>query len=145
MVRREVIKKDGIRFLEGVLHEDEYFTTKLFVHSKRMAYINKSFYHRRYRLASTMTERTPHHRRKSFDSYMEVFRQLEKEYRNEKFSNIEKKFIKRQMLSVYHGMKISNMPAVLKKDLEKLTSITLIDRLRLTLSSNLQKLKIKLE
>jgi hypothetical protein len=92
-----------------------------------------------------MTERTPHHRRKSFDSYMEVFRQLEKEYRNEKFSNIEKKFIKRQMLSVYHGMKISNMPAVLKKDLEKLTSITLIDRLRLTLSSNLQKLKIKLE
>lgn len=141
LIKKNILDRHSLRFPEGVLHEDEYFTTMLFTHVKRMTFINQFFYHRRYRVASTMTEITPAHRRRSFDSYMEVFKRLEKEYQTDKFSKAQKAFIKRQMLSVYRGMKTSDMPAVLKKDLGKLNSVTLSDRLRLILSDGLRKLK----
>jgi flagellar motility protein MotE (MotC chaperone) len=90
-----------------------------------------------------MTERTPHHRRKSFDSYMEVFRQLEKEYRNENYTSKQQAFIKRQLLSIYNGMKQNEVASILKKDLKKLESITWIDRLRVGVSSFRNRRRIR--
>lgn len=130
----KVVKENDIKFPEGILHEDEYFTTVLFAESKRMVFINKVFYHRRYRSSSTMTEMTPAHKRKSFVSYMEVFQLLEKKYLSNKYDKNQKKLIKRQLISIYYGMKKSNVAPILKRDLKKLNTITIIDKFRIQLS-----------
>lgn len=140
LVKKDLLDEYAIRFPEGVLHEDEYFTTKLFAHVERMTYVNQTFYHRRYRVASTMTEITPAHKRHSFDSYLEVYKQLEKEYQSDKYNPAQKKFIKRQLLSLYNGMMNSPVASILKKDLKQLASITWSDRARVQLSRVRQKL-----
>jgi glycosyltransferase involved in cell wall biosynthesis len=134
LLNAKIVKENNIQFPEGILHEDEYFTTMVFAQSKKMTFVNKNFYHRRYRSSSTMTEITPRHKRKSFDSYMEVFKLLEKEYLSDKYDRNQKKFIKRQLISIYHGMKKSNVAPILKKDLKKLNSISVIDKLRIQIS-----------
>ncbi|MCD8506277.1 MAG: glycosyltransferase [Alkalibacterium thalassium] len=134
LVKKEVVDQHNLCFLEGVLHEDEYFTTRLFASVERMSYLDEGFYHRRYRLASTMTENTTTHKLKSFDSYLKVFKALEKEYESEKMNPLQKAFIKRQLLSIYNGLKESPVLPENKKQLRDLKSITLKDKLYLILA-----------
>lgn len=128
MVKKEVIDKHDLHFLEGVLHEDEYFTTLLFTVIQNMIYLNRDFYHRRYRAASTMTENTDAHKVKSFESYLEVFKALEEEYTSDKYSKNQKSFIKRQLVSVYNGLQQSGLALKRKKELRPLKVITLKDK-----------------
>ncbi|GAA0483959.1 glycosyltransferase [Alkalibacterium sp. m-11] len=134
LVKKEVIDQHNLFFLEGVLHEDEYFTTRLFVSVESMSYLNEALYHRRYRLASTMTENTDTHKLKSFDSYLKVFKALEIEYESKKMNPLQKTFIKRQLLSIYNGLKESPVLPENKRKLRGLESITLIDKVYLILS-----------
>ena len=135
LVKKTLIDEYDIRFLEGVLHEDEYFTTKLFTLAQTMTYLNRTFYHRRYRVASTMTENTNLHKVRSFDSYLEVFDELEIFYHSENLTEAQKAFVKRQLISIYHGLKTSDVEPVKKKKLKDLRSITLKDKVFLFISS----------
>ncbi|WP_208558910.1 glycosyltransferase family 2 protein [Marinilactibacillus kalidii] len=141
MVKKALLDAKHIRFPEGVLHEDEYFTTKVFISSKTMIYVDKIFYHRRYRVASTMTESTPHHKIKSFESYLEIFRLLETDYQSDRYTSIQKVFLKRQMLSIYNGLQQSQVEPMMKRRLKTINSITIKDKMRIKLSILRQKLK----
>lgn len=141
MVSRALIMNKDIRFPESVLHEDEYFTTKVFLASQRMSYLNQFFYHRRYRVASTMTESTPFHKKRSFDSYLEVFKLLEKAYHSDQYDADEKVFLKRQLLSIYNGLQQSKVEPEMKIVLRDLKSVALMDKIRLSASRMYTKFK----
>ncbi|OJF94718.1 glycosyltransferase family 2 protein [Alkalibacterium sp. 20] len=129
LVKKTVIDAHNLVFPEGVLHEDEYFTTVLFANTIKMTYLDNDYYHRRYRIASTMTEHTKKHKLRSFDSYLNVFEALEKEHQKESYSDQQKQLIKRQLLSIYNALLISEVNPERKKQLKKFESITLKDKL----------------
>ena len=135
LVKKSLIDEHDLKFLEGVLHEDEYFTTKLFTLTQTMTYLNKTFYHRRYRVASTMTENTNLHKVRSFESYLEVFNALETFYSSGYLTKAQKAFVKRQLLSIYYGLKNSNVDPIRKKKLRDLRIITLKDKVILFIST----------
>ena len=128
LVKKEQLDTFNLRFIEGVLHEDEYFTTLLFAQTKKMTYLNRAYFNRRYRTASTMTQHTKQHKLKSFDSYLKVFEALEDEYNKADYTQQQKQFIKRQLLSIYNGLLMSDVHPKKKKQLKTLTSVTLKDR-----------------
>ncbi|WP_080146745.1 glycosyltransferase family 2 protein [Marinilactibacillus piezotolerans] len=134
LVRKDLLEEHRILFPEGILHEDEYFTTQVFLHTKRMCYVDQAYYHRRYRVASTMTEQTPLHKKRSFESYLKVFKLLENEYQSDQYTEKQKNFLKRQLLSIYNGLQQSKVEPELKKELQKLKTISLKDKLRINLS-----------
>lgn len=129
LVKSDLIDKNNLAFIEGALHEDEFFTTLLFASTKTMTYLNKDYYHRRYRAASTMTEETEAHKLKSFNSYIKVFSKLETEYKKTDYKKSQKQFIKRQLLSIYNGLTQSDVRPENKKKLKQLKAITLKDKL----------------
>jgi hypothetical protein len=55
MVRRDLIERGGLRFEEGIIHEDLLFTMQVFPLAQRAAFLNESLYRRRMRPGSTMT------------------------------------------------------------------------------------------
>ena len=134
LIKKSVIDQHNLYFLEGVLHEDEYFTTRLFISIESMTYLNKAYYNRRYRIASTMTEQSNLHKIKSFESYLKIFKALENQYESESLAPMQKAFVKRQLLSIYNGLKLSSIPAESKRKLRKLRVITLKDKMFLTIA-----------
>lgn len=54
--RKSFIKREGLRFPEGILHEDELFAAEAYIKAGRIAGIPKDFYHRRMRAESVMTK-----------------------------------------------------------------------------------------
>lgn len=131
--RKELIDTHNLQFMEGVLHEDEYFTTRLFTVTTKMTYLKQNFYHRRYRTASTMTESTKAHQLRSFNSYLEVFKGLEAEYEKANLSKNQKAFIKRQLLSIYNALRNSEVANKRKSDLKKIQSLSFKDKAYLRL------------
>ncbi|GEK91063.1 glycosyltransferase family 2 protein [Alkalibacterium kapii] len=129
LVNKDLIDENNLSFIEGVLHEDEYFTTILFANTQRMTYLNQNFFHRRYRTASTMTAHTKQHKLKSFNSYIKVFKALEEEYAKQKYSEMQKQFIKRQLLSIYNGLVTSDVHPEMKRRLKQFKTVKLKDKL----------------
>lgn len=72
-VKRSFIEECEIRFYPGIIHEDELFTTQLFLLAQRVAYIPKIFFHRRVRPNSTMTTRFSV---KNVKGYLTVIKEL---------------------------------------------------------------------
>ena len=58
MVKRSLIEGHGIRFYEGIIHEDALFTFQTLVVSERSSFLSDAVYMRRIRPGSTMTART---------------------------------------------------------------------------------------
>lgn len=137
---KECIDKLELKFIEGVLHEDEYYTTRLFASVTRLTYLNEHFYHRRYRLASTMTEQSKMHKLRSFESYIKVFKALEEEYEKDSYTQEQQAFIKRQLLSIYNGLQTSPVEPILKKQLRDLKSVSQKDKVYLSLARLKHKL-----
>lgn len=54
-IRRELLEKYQLRFEEGLIHEDELFTPKLYMLAEKAIYIPHVFFHRRIRGNSIMT------------------------------------------------------------------------------------------
>ena len=54
-VRKKILENKSLRFYDGIIHEDELFTFKLLLTSKRVKHIDKVLFHRRVREDSTMT------------------------------------------------------------------------------------------
>jgi glycosyltransferase involved in cell wall biosynthesis len=55
LVSREFLDKFGMRFYEGIIHEDELFTSVLYLNASRVGYISEKFFRRRFRSNSIMT------------------------------------------------------------------------------------------
>ncbi len=129
MVKREVIKKNALSFYEGILHEDELFTTQIFLNSHSMIYANVFYYNRRYRENSIMTNQSQERLNRTVDSYIVIYKELEKMYLNKKYTKEQKKLIKRQMLSIYSGLLNSKLDKDEKKDtLKDLKTINMLDK-----------------
>lgn len=56
-IRRTLLTGEGIRFRAGIVHEDELFTTRLYLAARRAGRIDRAFFKRRLREGSTMTAR----------------------------------------------------------------------------------------
>ena len=144
MVKREVIKKNTLSFYEGILHEDELFTTQIFLNSHSMIYANDFYYNRRYRENSIMTNQSQERLKRTVDSYTIIFKELEKLYLNNEYSKEQKKLIKRQMMSIYSGLLNSNLDKEEKKDtLEELKTINMLDKAYLTMQRQVASHLIK--
>ncbi|MDM1046661.1 glycosyltransferase family 2 protein [Sphingobacterium hotanense] len=55
VIRRAFLTGNAIRFKEGALHEDEWFTSVLFLEARRVIYMADRLFWRRYRMNSIMT------------------------------------------------------------------------------------------
>jgi len=55
LMRRSMIERAGLRFEEGIIHEDLLFTMMCIPLAQRAAFLNETFYQRRMRAHSTMT------------------------------------------------------------------------------------------
>lgn len=55
LMSRSLVEHAGLRFEEGIIHEDLLFTMMLAPLARRTAFLNKTFYQRRMRPDSTMT------------------------------------------------------------------------------------------
>lgn len=126
LTRRSVLTKHDLTFREDIIHEDELFTPQVFVHIKRMMYVNAFYYYRRYRENSIMTIQTPEQIKRSFDSYLKIFKELEQLYESTEYKKEQKKLVKRQMLSIYNGIQESKTKE--KTSVKELKSISLIDK-----------------
>lgn len=136
MVKRELIINNHIRFKKDIIHEDELFTTQIFVAAHSMCYDNHSYYHRRYRRGSIMTNKTFEQEKNSFDSYFVVFKELEKMHHLDIYNRKQKKLIKRQLLSIYSGMTKKKLPENYKqKYLKQSSTISLKNELYLKVLS----------
>ncbi|MCL1799623.1 MAG: glycosyltransferase, partial [Eggerthellaceae bacterium] len=58
MVRRSLLDEQGIRFYEGIIHEDDLFTFQTMVASERSSFLSDVLYMRRLRHGSIMATRT---------------------------------------------------------------------------------------
>lgn len=58
MVRRAFLITHGLRFYEGILHEDELYSVQSLAYAARAAYLNEPLYVRRLRADSIMTTHT---------------------------------------------------------------------------------------
>ena len=56
MQRWSFLQKAGIRFHEGIIHEDNLFTARCLFAAHRVAFLNRGLYVRRVRAGSTMTK-----------------------------------------------------------------------------------------
>ncbi|MEG0679281.1 MAG: capsule biosynthesis protein CapA, partial [Carnobacterium sp.] len=139
LTRRSVLTKNDLTFREDIIHEDELFTPQVFVHIKKMMYVNAFYYYRRYRENSIMTIQTPEQLKRSFDSYFKIFKELERLYESNEYKKEQKKLVKRQMLSIYNGIQESKIEE--KTSVKELKSISLIDKGYL----KLQKIWIKVK
>ena len=54
-IHKSFLDAIGLRFYDGILHEDVLFTFQLFVHASRVAHVQESLYFRRIRAQSIMT------------------------------------------------------------------------------------------
>lgn len=142
IIRRDVIEENRIRFYEGILHEDELFTTQVFVAIKSMMYINQYYYNRRYRENSIMTNQSSERLQQTFDSYAVIYKELEKMYVQTNYSKEQKKLIKRQMLSIYSGLKKSEIKETEKASFMKETkSINTLDKTYLSVQRAVRSIK----
>lgn len=129
IVKRKVLIENALSFYEGILHEDELFTTQVFLNSNSMLYVDSFYYNRRYRENSIMTNQSQERLQRTFDSYHIIYKELEKLYLTNGYSKEQKKLIKRQMLSIYSGLKNININNNKKENsIKNLKGITLIDK-----------------
>lgn len=55
LIKREYLEEIKLKFHSGIIHEDELFTTILYLQAKRVSFLQESFFKRRVRPNSTMT------------------------------------------------------------------------------------------
>ena len=77
-INREFLLKENLFFYPKILHEDELFTFLLYLKAKKVGFINKSFFHRRVRSSSIMTNS---YSIKNVNGYLSVIQELFKYYK----------------------------------------------------------------
>lgn len=70
IIKRENLEKNNMRFLEGVIHEDELFGFQCYMNTDRVLVLDKPYYHYRIRENSIMRSKTIE---KSFLGYLKTY------------------------------------------------------------------------
>ena len=78
LLRREYMRKHGLRFRPGILHEDELFTFYVFHADGKVSHCHEKLYARRMRAASIMTGASM---RKRYDSVYDIYFELSALYK----------------------------------------------------------------
>ncbi|QQP69593.1 glycosyltransferase [Carnobacterium sp. CS13] len=129
LMKRSILTEHDLWFREDIIHEDELFTPQVFLSIQSMVYVNAFYYYRRYRENSIMTIQSPAQQLRSFTSYLKIFKELELLYQSDTYNKEQKKLIKRQMLSIYNGLKENQSEAVSKNnEMTQIKTITLKDK-----------------
>lgn len=91
----EFLKDNGLFFYEGIIHEDELFTSLVLMNIDNIGFISKSFFKRRYRENSIMT--SSGNKSKHSTGYFTVARVLGEFYHNNEInlSEAKKKYLKK--------------------------------------------------
>jgi glycosyltransferase involved in cell wall biosynthesis len=77
LIRRNYIIEKNLKFIEGIIHEDEIYITNLYIEARTVKHIDKVLYKRRIRSNSTMTSKKS---RYNLISYIKVISELKKVY-----------------------------------------------------------------
>ena len=72
-INHEYLKRIGLNFYPGIIHEDELFTTKLTLQSNNIFCLKRSFVKHRVRTASTMGK---HYSKRNINCYLTVIDEL---------------------------------------------------------------------
>jgi glycosyltransferase involved in cell wall biosynthesis len=78
-IRTTFIENYHLSFFSGIIHEDQLFTTLLYLKAERMSYMQRQLFHRRIRSDSTMTKKISW---KNVVGYFTVADELNKEKEN---------------------------------------------------------------
>lgn len=137
VVKRKVLVENKITFdTSGVKYEDELFTLEVFLNSNRVMYDPGFYYKRRFRANSLMTTVNDV---TSFDSYAYVITELGKLLKKYQMPE-EKKVIKKRIRKLY-GIAISmDVEREKKKQLARIDSISLWDKILFAMMYNTKKL-----
>ena len=73
LIRHDYLKRIGLDFFPGIIHEDELFTTKLTLQSNNIFCLKQSFVKHRVRSASTMGK---HYSKRNINCYLTVIDEL---------------------------------------------------------------------
>ncbi len=73
LINHDYLKRIGLSFYPGIIHEDELFTTKLTLQSKKIYCLKRSFVRHRVRSASTMGKR---YSKRNINCYLTVIDEL---------------------------------------------------------------------
>lgn len=57
VIKKKYLDEIKLSFYDGIIHEDQLFTTQLYLNAQKVGYISSSFFKRRYRENSIMTTR----------------------------------------------------------------------------------------
>ncbi|EUJ40096.1 putative glycosyl transferase family protein [Listeria weihenstephanensis FSL R9-0317] len=123
-VRTELLMKHQLRFVDGILHEDEIFTPQLFTKATSFKYIAQPFFKRRYRTGSIM-QNNIYQSQASYDSKLRIVQMLDQESKNAT-SEEAKQFLEQRRNTLYMDSrgynealrKASPLPILLSKRLE---------------------------
>jgi glycosyltransferase involved in cell wall biosynthesis len=129
IVKKELLINNNIYFKPGIIHEDELFSTLVYLHTNRAMYDGNFYHKRRYRADSVMTSQIKVEKAKrSFDSYLTVIEEISKLLRIYK-ENAERKFIKSRLYSIYIGLQTRGVESKYKKEmLKKFDGLTTIEK-----------------
>lgn len=73
LIKHDYLKRIGLSFYPGIIHEDELFTTKLTLQSNNIYCLKKSFVNHRVRSVSTMGK---HYSKRNINCYLTVIDEL---------------------------------------------------------------------
>lgn len=104
LIKKPVIVENNIRFYEGIIHEDELFIATLYLYISSAKYIEQNLYKRRYRLDSTVMDKSEKQLKRSFDSYVSIVKEYKRLLKMKKLSNIKKGFIKYRINSIMYSL-----------------------------------------
>ena len=71
--KRSYLDKYCIRFVEGIIHEDDLFSAQIYFNNGVFTHLNESLYYRRIRNSSTMTNRSEEWLDYRYVSYLKVY------------------------------------------------------------------------
>ncbi|AUI46343.1 glycosyltransferase [Bacteroides fragilis] len=75
LIRAKFLKESGLNFYPKIIHEDQLFTSQLYLKAQKVGYIPRKFFLRRFRSSSTMTQQFTW---KNIEGYLTVTNELMK-------------------------------------------------------------------
>ncbi|MFL2079868.1 glycosyltransferase family 2 protein [Marinilactibacillus psychrotolerans] len=100
--KKKIIDKENLKFDETIIHEDQLFTSQLFLLINSMVYLNQNLYFRRYRSNSITTNRSLDQLKYSYLSYYKIIKLYEIMLQNHSYNKLKTDFLKRRARILYN-------------------------------------------
>ena len=120
-LKRDILERENIRFIEGIICEDNIFTIQCLTAAERVRYVNGNFYRRRLREKSVMTGSSGLKQAysyyvvlKSLERYIEE-KNLDREYSNVLLKQMER--MRDNACRAIHDMDFSEIEKEISQDL----------------------------